>query len=244
MGVVVGACGMVNAAMACQALITGWSPDYVGLIGCAGATSEEVLPGDVVVGAKIANYSAFQTLRDGSVNIDFPAIRYRTSYLLDRERGGFLFPHSSPRLSLSGTPELIEITEKAAGRCLETLQPWPEIRRYGTDRRPRLHVGTLGSADQINSSLEALSVIRQRYGIDAEDCESAAVAQVCATYEKPFIVIRGISDNESLAPSYFAVSTEGNNLEWAEEEAASNAWSVFLQALHLLGNRLAMTDSQ
>ncbi|HHW18307.1 MAG TPA: 5'-methylthioadenosine/S-adenosylhomocysteine nucleosidase, partial [Firmicutes bacterium] len=94
-----------------------------------------------------------------------------------------------------------------------------------------------GSADQINSDPRVLEWLRKEYGIDVEECEGVAVAQVASMHGKPFVVIRGISDNELINPAYGEYLRTGKgDLGWVEVESTRNAWIVFLDMVQRLAD--------
>lgn len=238
LGALVSGIGMVNVAMATEALITQWDPDIIALVGCAGAIVPDILPGDVVIGKDLCHYSSFQTLPDGSVNLDIPSIRFRTDYTLAPDRSDYSggdrvrtrFIHSSPSLIRAA------LDAGSAAAASGSLAAWAASKDWPVEfRKPRCLAGVIGTADQINSDPEVIRVIRERYGVDAEECEGSAVGQVALAHRKPFIVIRGISDNEVLKPTlaeYLKTGTPG--FETFEIASTRNAWIVFLGMLRNL----------
>ena len=67
----------------------------------------------------------------------------------------------------------------------------------------RLVVGSVGSADQFNREIDKLIWAWHLFGIDSEDMESAAVAQVCRAFEVRFVPIRIISDSEYKGGTFY-----------------------------------------
>lgn len=231
-GVTIGGIGMVNAAMATSGLIQHWSPDVVILVGCAGSISPEFLPGDVAIGRDFCYYSSYITLPDGSVNLDIPGIRVREDYSLSPDRTSFAVPRGKARF-IRGDSNLADMALRAAAG---TLSKWPDASGWPSPYRdPVCAPAVIGTADQINSSAEAIRVIRERFGVEVEDCESTAAAHAALSHRIPFAAIRGISDNEMINPAYgeFLRSGKGN-LDWVEKESTRNAWAVFLRLLRLL----------
>lgn len=235
-GVTVCGIGMVNAGMATSALIQHWKPDLVALVGCAGAISPRFLPGDVAIGSDLCYYSSFLTLPDGSVNLDIPGIRVRTDYALTPDRSSFATRGERARYIRSDSG-LVEIALRAAiADDSLSLSRWPDTTGWPSPYRdPICAPAIIGTADQINSNAEAIRVIRERFGVEVEDCESTAAAHAALSHRVPFIAIRGISDNEMINPAYgeFLRSGKGN-LDWVEKESTRNAWVVFLRMLKLL----------
>lgn len=236
MGVLVSGIGMVNAAIAAQSLISGWDPDLVILLGCAGSIVEDILPGDVAIGTKLCSYSNFQTLRDGSVNLDMPGVRIRKDYRLAPDRAEFLIDEAVKTRFIDADPDLVGIALRAGRESAGIFRAWDATSSTAIhSRTPKCVPAIIGTADQINSDLEAIAAIRERYGVEVEECEGVAVAQVASTYGKPFLVIRGISDNEVVSPILESYS-KGNipGIELVETEATRNAWAVLLKTLDLL----------
>ena len=235
LGIMVGGIGMVNTAMATEALVFGWEPDIVALVGCAGGLADDLLPGDVLIGKDLCCYSNFQTLRDGTVNLDILGIRVGTDYTLSPDRSDFASSERTKHRYIHSTPSLVEASLSAGEDCRDAFHRWPAevvqavtTSKFGL-RAPKCVAGVIGTADQINSDPHVIAVIRERYGIDAEECEGVALGQVALSHRKPFIVMRGISDNEVADPflgEYLRINRAG--LESVEVESTRNAWLVFL----------------
>ncbi len=241
LGLIVGGIGMVNTAMSTQALISDWRPDVVAMVGCAGGLTPDLLPGDVLIGRDLCCYSNFQTLRDGSVNLDVPRIRVGTDYTLSEDRSDFASDERTKQRFIHSTPALVDAALRAGEECRSAFHRWPEeiVRTFTTSsfgqRAPKCSAGVIGTADQINSDPKVIAEIRDRWGIDAEECEGVALGQVALSHKKPFIVIRGISDNEVVDPflgDYLRSNKTG--LDSVEIESTRNAWLVFLEMLKRL----------
>ena len=63
------------------------------------------------------------------------------------------------------------------------------------DRDFKIKLGTIASGDIFCTSQEMKEKIRNKFNADAIEMEGAAVAQVCKLDNKPFIIIRSISDS-------------------------------------------------
>ena len=66
----------------------------------------------------------------------------------------------------------------------------------------RLIEGIVGSGDQWNREIDKLLWAHEVWGIDSEDMESAAVAQVAHIYGIPFLPVRVISNSEHSNPMF------------------------------------------
>ena len=238
LGVLVGGIGMVNTAMSTQALLSGWKPDIVALVGCAGGLDEDLLPGDVIIGRDLCCYSNFATAPDGSVNLDVLGLRVGTDYTLTEDRSDFAKAARTKHRYIHSTPSLVEAALAAGEECRDTFHRWPTeiVQTFTTSkfgqRAPKCSAGVIGTADQINSDPKVIAEIRERFGLDAEECEGVALGQVALSHQKPFVVIRGISDNEVVDPflGEFLRSNK-SGLDSVEVESTRNAWLVFLTML-------------
>lgn len=86
----------------------------------------------------------------------------------------------------------------------------------------KIVVGTIATGDIFCTSVKMKEKIRQKFEADCVEMEGAAIAQVCVLDEKPFIIIRSISD-----------SPNGNNeVDFNEYlEMASNRCAGFIEEL-------------
>lgn len=230
-GVMVTGTGLVMAAIATEALIAEWNPDALVLVGCAGSISPDILPGDVAIGRDIAYYSSYQTLSDGTVNLDVPGIRFRTSYILDRDRKGFEPSAKFRARFIQSSEGLLALAREASHEAQRKFVQWPKRPGWplaeGRDY-PKCVEAVIGTADQINSDPDVIRLIRERYGIDVEECEGAAVGQVALFHELPFIILRGISDNEAVSPVYGElIMSQAAHSREIETESTKNVWTLF-----------------
>lgn len=63
------------------------------------------------------------------------------------------------------------------------------------DSNIKIKIGTIASGDIFCTETKMKNKIYSKFKADAIEMEGAAIAQVCYLCNKPFIVIRGISDN-------------------------------------------------
>ena len=166
--------GKVNAAMAATLLLDHFSPSVVIFTGTAGAVDSDLNPGDVLIGAAVG-YHDFG---------DFAA-------------GGFV--RSTPRNPVSGRldpaffpadPELLA----AARRAAATVKPSPGPDR-GTNPAPKIREGRIVTGDAFVANPARRAELRRELNASAVEMEGAAVAQVCARFGVPAIVIRSITDH-------------------------------------------------
>ena len=66
---------------------------------------------------------------------------------------------------------------------------------FDTDDQPgRVVRGRIASGDQFIASPERIAHLRATFGAACAEMEGAAVAQVCAKWQRPFVIVRSISD--------------------------------------------------
>lgn len=160
--------GKVAAALTATALIAKWGVQRMVFTGVAGGTGPGVAVGDVVVGSHYLQH-------DMDASPLFP--RYEIPLT-----GQSLFP---------ANPLLLEAA------CAAVCEVQLDLRggRYRAD----LHCGLIASGDRFvsaSSEVHALLAAAAASGFHplAVEMEGAAVAQVCADYQVPFVAIRTISD--------------------------------------------------
>ncbi len=74
------------------------------------------------------------------------------------------------------------------------------------DHKYHIYIGTVASGDQFISSEEKKKELHEEFGAWCAEMEGAAIAHVCHLCDKPFVVIRSISDK----------SVKGNAIEFRE----------------------------
>jgi adenosylhomocysteine nucleosidase len=170
---------MANAAAATSILIQEYTPEIVINQGTAGAANPDLEVGDIVIGAASIDYGAVRTApRKEGEGIDLDSWQPMPRRLrIDGQRV------SLDRFD--SDPELVALAQKV---------PY---------EGGRLVVGTVGSADQFNREIDKLIWAWKLFGIDSEDMESAAVAQICHAFEVRFIPIRIISDSEYRGGTFY-----------------------------------------
>lgn len=180
--------GPVNAAAATERLIARYDPLAVLHGGSAGAHSPELLPGDVVLGSRYVIATSRQ-LRAARAARGLPAslIRFR------RDGRHQTLPHVDADL------DLLERAQRVAARVEAQLGPWQGPGWPATlPRRPgRVVSGVVASADAWTVDPDEIAALREDFGAECEDMESAYVAQVCELHGLPFLAVRAISDNEA-----------------------------------------------
>lgn len=92
---------------------------------------------------------------------------------------------------------------EADARLIEQCKKAIEL---SVDNKYNICIGTVASGDQFISSEEKKRELHQEFGAWCAEMEGAAIAHVCHLCNKPFVVIRSISDK----------SVKGNAIEFRE----------------------------
>jgi 5'-methylthioadenosine/S-adenosylhomocysteine nucleosidase len=174
---VISGVGLINAAAATSALCILAPPITILNYGCAGAHHEDIAPGDVVIASTIVHYSAQIVLPDGQ-----------------RRYMGFDYSVDNARVQtehIPADPDLLVLAQRVAPAT--ALPVWP-----GLSPVPRVHTGTVASADIWTQHGESIRTLHALHGSLCEEMEAAAIAQVAAIYGVPFLAVKDISNNELL----------------------------------------------
>ncbi len=164
--------GKVHAAAATQLVLSEFEPDAVFSCGSAGSLDNRLEIGDVVVGASTLQHDYGFVTPDAFVPF-----------------GLYLQRHGKAReyvRSFAADASLLNLAS-----AMQTDSP----------KSPRAWIGAILTGDQVIFSAEKRQALQQEFKALAVEMESAAIAQVCALYDVPFLSIRGISDhaNETVA---------------------------------------------
>ena len=174
------AMGKVNAAMAVQSLIDLFDAAPLILSGSAGAVAPEVKVGDVVIGAKVIPHDAGVYLSKG--------FRFCGVMASDSQgRRGWV-------RALQADLHLVQAALSAGEDLL-----WP--RRSGK-RTSAVRVGTIVTGDQVIFSQAKKEWLHRTFEALAVEMEGAAVAQVAAANERPWLVVRAISDQADASTGF------------------------------------------
>ena len=160
-----GGVGKVGAAHTAQTLITRYDVDVVIFTGVAGGINPELQIGDIVIAENVVYHDFGQVLPDHFIPFDTVGF-FADSFLVT--------------LAL----------QAAEGVELELIPE--EIR--GEENIPRIVVGRVATGDQFISSESKRVWIERVFRADCVEMEGAAVAQICAANDVPFVIIRSLSD--------------------------------------------------
>jgi adenosylhomocysteine nucleosidase len=193
--------GKVNAAIAATLLMDHFSPSAVVFTGTAGAVDPELNPGDVVIATAVGYHDFGDVTSTGFVR---SATRNASSGRLDP----VFFP---------ADPGLLA----AARRAASTVKFSP-----ATKARPggRIREGLIVTGDTFVANPTTREDLRHQLNAAAVEMEGAAVAQVCARFGVPVIVIRSITDH--------ADSSAPDSYRQFAEVASRNAADLALATIH------------
>jgi adenosylhomocysteine nucleosidase len=166
--------GKVNAAMTTTLMLEHFQPGAIIFTGIAGGVNPALLPGDLVIGTRVAYHDYGAIVPDSMV-------RKPTRNPFTLKDNPLYFTCDSALV--------------AHARQVSTTISLEKIRRANGEQAPRIITGTIVTGDVFVSSNKAAQNLAQQLQADATEMEGAAVAQVCWQQKVPFIVIRSMSDN-------------------------------------------------
>lgn len=172
--------GPMNVSVATTLAVERWKPRVILNQGTSGAHDPRLQVHDIVLGVRNVEFGAFKMgpARRGE-GVSLERIQPTTTKL----RLGSV----DNRVPFREFPGSMDIAEQALKLRYE----------HG-----RVLTGVVGSAHQWNREIDRLEWLRQTYGTDTEDMESAYAAAVAYAFRIPFLSIRVVSDNEFHSPEF------------------------------------------
>ncbi|MFK8251489.1 5'-methylthioadenosine/adenosylhomocysteine nucleosidase [Ancylobacter terrae] len=168
--------GKVNAAIAATLLIERFGARAVVFSGVAGGLDPALAIGDVVLAEHVIQHDAGYSTPSGFVT-------YQAGHL----------PFFNPADGL-GLPADAALLARA-GAALQGLELAPLSHAAGgTGAPPRLVTGQVLTGDYFVNSEAVREALFARFGAQAVEMEGAAMAQACAAFGVPWLVIRALSD--------------------------------------------------
>lgn len=196
--------GMVNAGAGLSRSLCDLSPSNVINYGCAGAHRSEMKPGDVVIGARYVHHRAVTVLPSGE----------------EKHGGTPIAPEDTSRFVDGFAADSSLLAAARAASIDWSPDPWP-----GATTTPTIHAGPVTSADAWTQSTDHIERIHAEHGTFCEDMEAAALAQICAMHEIPFLAIKDISNNEFSNATDHGV-TGGPTLDSVVNEVGRRAFEL------------------
>lgn len=172
--------GMTNAATATMLAISHFSPAWILNQGVCGGHDPALHRGDIILGQNIMNYSNFKIGFTDSDNpfegcepigLEIPVIKTHGVNGACQESNKICMFHSNNTL-------------------LQTAR-----RVSAPDKSSKVLTGTIASADAWIDRKDLMKYIHETYHTSGEDMETASVAQLCFTYDIPFLSIRALSNS-------------------------------------------------
>jgi adenosylhomocysteine nucleosidase len=165
--------GKVNAAIVTTLLIGHFSPSAILFSGTAGGVDPALHPGDVVIGATVAQHDlGLQTperiTTQGAVNP------------VTGERDPVLVPAPAA---------LLAVARRSASAV--TL---PRVKTAGGERVPRIVEGVIVTGDVFVMDAARRDELRKSFGATAVEMEGGAVVQTCRQFGVSCLVVRSITD--------------------------------------------------
>lgn len=178
--------GMVNAAVAATLAIDTYSPICVVCQGTSGAHDPQLHQGDIILGRDIIEncgyYTAHRNEGEGLSRLEEWSFPGKEMIVNGKSRMVKTF-HSDEKLL-------------KAAECVEY--------KAGTVKR-----GTVSSGDIWNRELDRILFYHRTFGSDCEEMEGFAIAQICAKFKIPMLLIRIISNSEFHSEEVFTETLGG-----------------------------------
>ena len=166
--------GLANAAAATALAMEFFRPVAVINQGTAGAHDPALKNFDIVIGRETVNVSAWKShFRARGEGVDEEALDKLGVFAYDKEARRF-------------TQEVYHKADEALFQTALALKD--------SYRRGRVTEGVIGTADSWNCQVDRVLFLHDFYGSAVEEMEGDAVAQICQTYDVPFLTIRVVSN--------------------------------------------------
>jgi len=165
--------GKVNAAIVTTLLITHFKPSTLFVSGTAGAVNQTLRPGDVVIGAEVAQHDVGMRAASG-------VKRRGTRNAVTGELDSLLVPAPEPLLAAA--------RQAASGLRL------PPVTTVDGERVPRIVEGVIVTGDVFVADVAVREELRRNLDASAVEMEGAAVVQTCRQFRVPCLVVRSITD--------------------------------------------------
>jgi adenosylhomocysteine nucleosidase len=169
--------GKVAAAQAATTLITKFGAEKIIFTGVAGAASDELEIGDIVISKDLIQHDMDASAIPAFAKFEIPLL-------------GITHFHADH--------DLLQIAEEAArsylGSILSSDIPIASLEKYNI-YYPKVIAGTIATGDQFIADHEKIRMLQAAIpNLKCIEMEGAAVAQVAHEHQIPFVVIRSISD--------------------------------------------------
>lgn len=165
--------GKVSAALCTQALIDTFKVDVVIFAGIAGCVNPELKIGDTVIAAEAMYHDVDRGVE--GVDEDTPYTYFRKRFKPDEEM-------------------LLKLKAHYAEKTYPVPPILKQLRGPDGGEQVKIVFGRVLTGDQFITRRTKVRDLHTAYQGDCVEMEGAAVAHTCALNEKPFLLIRTISD--------------------------------------------------
>ncbi len=174
--------GIANAGAVTALAIKYFNPIAVINQGTSGGYDPELHTFDIVIGEYSVPSSAWKSIASAEgEGVDYTAIEMNGVYAYDKEEGEFVKAVKYP-----GDEALIA----AAEAVIDTYTEGNVVK------------GTISSSDEWNNQVDRMLFLHELNGSSVEEMETNAVAQICKTYDVPFLGIRILSNTGIYGKSF------------------------------------------
>ncbi len=176
--------GLANAAATTALAMQTFDPIAVINQGTSGGHDPELHTFDIVLGENSIDYAAIRTAVSAKgAGVDYKAYEKNGVYAYDAAKKSFVKQFEYP----------------ADNTLLKTAQSASDTYKSG-----KIVTGVISTADSWNNQIDKMLEMHETLGSSCEEMETNAVAQVCRTYQVPFLGIRILSNtgihNEEFNP--------------------------------------------
>ena len=166
--------GLANAGVATALAIKYFNPIAVINQGTSGGHDPELHTFDIVIGETTVPSAAWQAEASAKgEGVDYKAMTMNGVYAYDKDQGTFVKTVKYP-----GDATLIACAEAVAD----------------TYTQGKVVKGVISSSDEWNNQIDRMLFLHELNGSSCEEMEANSVAQVCKTYDVPFLGIRILSN--------------------------------------------------
>ena len=167
--------GMANAAASTALAIKKFNPIAVINQGTAGGHDSALKIGDIVIGEKSFDHTAFRSAYSAAgEGIDLTNQENIGTYAYDKASGKF-----QAYTEYFADPTLLKVAKKVAA----------------ANKNFNVVSGVIGTGNTWLECVDYINFLHEKYGSSCEEMETTCAAQICQNAGLPFIGIRVLSDN-------------------------------------------------
>lgn len=166
--------GMANTGASTALAMEFFHPVAVINQGTSGGHDPDLHTFDIVLGKQSTNYSAWKSVASAKgAGVDYKALEQNGVYAYDKEEKTFV-----KEVYHAGDEKLL-----AAANAVKDSYT-----------KGKIVEGTISSCDAWNNQIDRMLFLHEFYGSSCEEMETDGAAQICQTYDVPFLGIRILSN--------------------------------------------------